>query len=60
MNITANSFNNSDKHEVVVEIIGQNNVKKNWDLDGFILIPYNCDGKIESIYNQYFNNGLFK
>ena len=60
MNINVNTFNNSDHHEVIVEIIGQNNIKKNWDLDGFILIPDNCDGKIESIYNQYFNNGLFK
>ena len=58
--INDTSFNNSDKHEIIAEINGQNNVKKNWDLDGFILIPDNCDGKIDSIYNQYFNNGLFK
>ena len=59
-NINANSFNNSDKNEVFVEINGQDKIKKNWDLDGFILIPDNCEGKIESIHNQYFNNELFK
>jgi pimeloyl-ACP methyl ester carboxylesterase len=60
MNINANSFKNQDKHEILVQIVGQDCVKKDWDLDGFILIPDNCDGKIEAIYNQYFNNGLLK
>jgi len=59
-NINANSFSNSNTHEVVVQIIGENTVKKNWELDGFILLPDNCDGHIERIYNQYFNNTLFK
>ena len=60
MNINANSFKNQDKHEILVQIVGQDCVKKDWDLDGFILIPDNCDGKIEAIYNQYFSNGLLK
>jgi len=60
LNINANSFNDSNKHEVIVEVLGQDNVKKNWDIDGFILIPDNCDGKIESIYNQYFNVGFHR
>ena len=60
MNINAGSFKNQDKHEILVQIVGQDCVKKDWDLDGFILIPDNCDGKIEAIYNQYFNNGLLK
>ena len=59
-NIKENSFNDSNTHEVVVQIIGENTVKKNWELDGFILLPDNCDGHIEKIYNQYFNNTLFK
>jgi hypothetical protein len=59
-NIKENSFNNSNTHEVVVQIIGENTVKKNWELDGFILLPDFCDGHIEKIYNQYFNNTLFK
>ena len=59
-NIDENAFNNSNNHEVCVEVIGENNVKKEWDLDGFILIPDNCDGQIEKIYNQYFNVGLLK
>ena len=59
-NINENAFNNSNSHEVCVEVFGENNVKKEWDLDGFILIPDNCDGKIERIYNQYFNVGLLK
>ena len=58
--IDEDDFNNSDNHEIYVEVMGQNNVKKGWDLDGFILIPDNCDGKIEKIYNQYFNVGLLK
>ena len=58
--INANSFNNSNNHQICVEIIGQDSIKKNWDLDGFIIIPDNCDGKIETIYNQYFTNGLLK
>ena len=60
LNINANSFNDSNKHEVIVEVSGQDTVKRNWDLDGFILIPDNCDGKIESIYNQYFNVGFYR
>ena len=60
MNIKANSFNNANNHEISAEIFGEQNAKKNWDLDGFILIPDNCNGKIESIYNQYFNTLLFK
>ena len=60
MNINAGSFKNQDKHEILVQIVGQDSVKKDWDLDGFILIPDNCDGKIEAIYNQYFSNGLLK
>ena len=59
-NIDVKAFNNSNNHEICVEVFGENNVKKEWDLDGFILIPDNCDGKIESIYNQYFNVGLLK
>jgi hypothetical protein len=59
-NINQNSFNDSNSHEVVVQILGENTVKKNWELDGFILLPDNCDGHIEKIYNQYFNNTLFK
>ena len=58
--INANTFNNSNNHQICVEIIGQDTIKKNWDLDGFIIIPDNCDGKIETIYNQYFTNGLLK
>ena len=58
MNISEKSFNNSNNHEIIVTINGQDTVKKNWDIDGFILIPDNCDGKIESIYNQYFNVGF--
>ena len=60
VNIKENQFKNQDKHEVYVDIVGQDCVKKDWDLDGFILIPDNCDGKIETIYNQYFNNGLIR
>ena len=59
-NIKENSFNDSNSHQVIVQIIGENTVKKNWELDGFILLPDNCDGHIEKIYNQYFNNTLFK
>ena len=59
-NISDSAFNNSNNHEVYVEVFGENNVKKEWDLDGFILIPDNCDGKIGNIYNQYFNVGLLK
>ena len=60
VNIKENQFKNQDKHEVYVDIVGQDSVKKEWDLDGFILIPDNCDGKIETIHNQYFSNGLIK
>ena len=60
MTIKADSFKNQDTHEVVVDIFGQDSVKKEWDLDGFILLPNFCDGKIELIYNQYFSNGLLK
>ena len=60
LNINSNSFNDSNNHEVIAEVIGQDNSKRNWDLDGFILIPDNCDGKIETIYNQYFNVGFIR
>ena len=60
MSIKADSFKNQDTHDVVVDIFGQDSVKKEWDLDGFILLPNFCDGKIELIYNQYFSNGLLK
>ena len=60
VNIKENQFKNQDKHEIYADIVGQDSVKKDWDLDGFILIPDNCDGKIETIYNQYFSNGLIK
>ena len=60
VNIKENQFKNQDRHEVYADIVGQDTVKKDWDLDGFILIPDNCDGKIETIYNQYFSNGLIK
>ncbi len=57
-NIKESSFNNSNNHEIIVQITGQDSMKKNWLVDGFILIPDFCDGKIESIYNQYFNVGF--
>ena len=61
MNINSNSFNNSDNHQVIVQIFGENTIKKNYDLDGCILLPDNCDGKLDLIYNQYFTNfTLFK
>ena len=50
----------SDKNEVYVEIKGEKIPKKNWDLDGFILIQDTGNGKIETIYNQYFNLMLVK
>ncbi len=59
-NINANLFNDSNNHEIIVEVLGQDNIKRNWELDGFILIPDNCDGKIETIYNQYFNVGFIR
>ena len=59
-NISADDFINQDKNEVLIEIFGDKVCKKNWDLDGVILIPDNCDGKIETIYNQYFSNELYK
>ena len=59
-NINANSFNNSNAHEVIVEITGQDTMKRNWDLDGFILVPDNCGGNLPSIYNQYFSNELIR
>ena len=57
--ISSNSFK-GDKGIVYADIIGKNTMKKNWDLDGFILIPDFCDGKLDSIHNQYFANGLIK
>ena len=59
-NIKENSFNNSNNQEIIVQITGQDTMKKNWLVDGFILIPDFCDGKIESIYNQYFNVGFHR
>ena len=58
ININANAFNSSDKHQIEAEITGENSMKRNWDIDGFILIPDNCDGQIKTIYNQYFNTLL--
>jgi hypothetical protein len=61
MNIKSNSFNDSDSHQVLVQIFGENTIKKNYDLDGCILLPDNCDGKLDLIYNQYFTGfTLFK
>ena len=59
MNIKSDMFNMANTHEIYAEIIGERVIKKDWDLDGFILLPDNCDGKIGNIYNQYFNNELF-
>ena len=59
MNIKADMFNLAKTHEITAEIFGEKTVKKNWDLDGFILLPDNCDGKIGNIYHQYFDNELF-
>ena len=59
MNIRENMFNIANTHEICVEIFGEKSVKKAWDLDGFILLPDNCDGKIGNIYHQYFDNELF-
>ena len=59
MNIKADMFNLANTHEVYVEINGEKTVKKGWDLDGFILLPDNCDGKIGNIYHQYFDNELY-
>ena len=59
MNIKADMFNLANTHEVYVEVNGEKTVKKGWDLDGFILLPDNCDGKIGNIYHQYFDNELF-
>ena len=55
-NINEKSFNNSNNHEIIVQVTGQDTMKKNWLVDGFILIPDN--GRIETIYNQYFNVGF--
>ena len=59
MNIKSDMFNMANTHEIYAEIIGEKTIKKDWDLDGFILLPDNCDGKIGNIYHQYFNNELF-
>jgi hypothetical protein len=59
MNIKSDMFNIANTHEVYVEIFGEKTLKKDWDLDGFILLPDNCDGKIGNIYHQYFDNELF-
>ena len=59
INIKANMFNIAKTHEITAEIFGEKTVKKGWDLDGFILLPDNCDGKIANIYHQYFDNELF-
>ena len=58
MNIRGDMFNIANTHEVYVEITGDKNLKKEWELDGFILLPDNCDGKIGNIYLQYFDNEL--
>ena len=58
MNIRGDMFNIANTHEVYVEITGDKNLKKEWELDGFILLPDNCDGKIGNIYHQYFDNEL--
>ena len=59
MNINSDMFNIANTHEILVEIFGEKTLKKDWDLDGFILLPDNCDGKIGNIYHQYFDNELF-
>ena len=59
MNIKSDMFNLANTHEVYVEIFGEKTLKREWDLDGFILLPDNCDGKIGNIYHQYFDNELF-
>ena len=59
MNIRSDMFNLANTHEVYVEIFGEKTLKREWDLDGFILLPDNCDGKIGNIYHQYFDNELF-
>ena len=59
LNIKADMFNIANSHEIVAEITGDKTVKKTWELDGFILLPDNCDGKIGNIYHQYFDNELF-
>ena len=59
VNIKADMFNIANTHEIVAEITGEKSVKKGWDLDGFILLPDNCDGKIANIYHQYFDNELY-
>ena len=59
MNIKENMFNITNDHEILIQILGEKTVKKNWDYDGFILLPDNCDGNIGSIYHQYFDNELF-
>ena len=60
MNINENTFSNSNNHEIVAQILGENTVKKTYDLDGFILVPDFCGGKIETIYNQYFGNKFYR
>ena len=59
MNIKSDMFNIANTHEVYVEIFGERTLKKDWDLDGFILLPDNCGGNIGNIYHQYFDNELF-
>jgi len=59
MNIKSDMFNLAKTHEILVTILGEKTVKKNWELDGFILIPDNCGGNLAGIYNQYFENELF-
>ena len=59
MNIKADMFNIANTHEVYAEITGDTTLKKEWYLDGFILLPDNCDGKIGNIHHQYFDNELF-
>ena len=59
MNIKENMFNITNNHEILVQLFGDKTVKKNWDYDGFILLPDNCDGNIGNIYHQYFDNELF-
>ena len=59
MNIKSDMFNLAKTHEILVTIFGEKTVKKDWELDGFILIPDNCGGNLAGIYNQYFENELF-
>ena len=64
ININANAFNSSDKHQIEAEITGENSIKRNWDIDGFILIPDNCDGQIKifiiniSVHCYFYKNFL--